>query len=123
IDKTEWVCGITPGGYDGHPNPARCEWAFNGGNPTTGVDPFELDQYPTGVQPDRNYRINDVFDAGLHASADGSIEYLGDAFCGALKNKLIVVRYSVSKDIMVLDPSGPDGKIIGKVLGITGFTG
>ena len=123
VDETDWVFRITAGGYYGHPNPARCEWTFNGGNATTATDPYELSQYPAGVQPDRNYRIADVFDAGLHASADGAIEYLGDAFGGALKHKLIVVRYSVSKDIMVLDPGGTDGTIISKVVGITGFTG
>ncbi len=79
--------------------------------------------YPAGVRPDRNYRSGDVFDAGLHASANGTIEYLGNNFGGALKGKLIVVRYSASQDLMVLDPSGTGGTIQSKTLGVTGFTG
>ncbi|HEY3546544.1 MAG TPA: Ig-like domain-containing protein, partial [Propionicimonas sp.] len=123
VDETDWVFNVRQGGYYGHPDPARCEWVFNGGNPTSAVDPFEATAYPVGVQPDRNYRIADVFDAGLHDSADGAIEYLGNNFAGALKGKLIVVRYSAGQDLMVLDPSGTDGKIVSRTLGVTGFTG
>ena len=123
VDETDWVFRVTANGYYGHPNPARCEWAFNGGNPTSGVDRFEATAYPVGVMPDRNYRIDDVFDAGLHASADGTIEYLSGAFGGALRGKLIVVRYSASQDLMVLDPSGTNGKIVSRTTGVTGFKG
>ncbi|PTL72416.1 hypothetical protein C1I63_05840 [Rathayibacter caricis DSM 15933] len=123
VDETDWVFKATQGGYYGHPNPSRCEWVFNGGNPTSAQDAFEATAYPVGVLPDRNYRKADVFDAGLHASANGVIEYLGGGFGGALKGKLIVVRYSASQDLMVLDPSGTDGRIVSRTLGVAGFKG
>ncbi|WP_129338357.1 kelch repeat-containing protein [Cellulomonas endophytica] len=123
VDETDWVFRVSAGGYYGHPNPARCEWVFNGGNPTTGPDPFEASVYPVGVQPDRNYRLPEVYDAGMHASADGVVEYLGNAFGGALRGRLVVARYSASQDLMVLDPSGTDGRIVSRALGVAGFTG
>jgi hypothetical protein len=123
VDETDWVFRVTQGGYYGHPNPARCEWSFNGANPTSGTDRFEATAYPVGTLPDRNYRIDDIFDAGLHASADGTVEYASDVFGAKLKGKLIVARYSASQDLMVLDPSGPNGTIVSKTLGVAGFTG
>jgi glucose/arabinose dehydrogenase len=121
--QTDYIHKITKGGYYGHPNPTRCEYVSYGGNPTDTKDPWQEGQYPVGVQPDRNFRSDDVYDAGLHASADGAIEYHGNAFGGALDGKLLVVRYSAGKDIMVFDPSGPNGKILSSTLGVTGFTG
>lgn len=121
--ETDWVFNVHQGGYYGHPDAARCEYVMNGGNPTTGADQWEVRAYGTGTQPDRNYRAGDVYDAGLHASADGAIEYHGSAFGGALEGKLLVVRYSAGQDIMVLDPSGPGGAITARALGVTGFTG
>ncbi|WP_407344421.1 kelch repeat-containing protein [Pengzhenrongella phosphoraccumulans] len=123
VDETDWVFRVAQGGYYGHPNAARCEWVFNGGNPTAAADPFETTAYPVGVAPDRNYRAADVFDAGLHASANGVVEYRGTAFGGALTGKLVVVRYSASQDLMVLDPGGVDGMIVSRTLGVTGFKG
>jgi len=79
--------------------------------------------YPVGTLSDRNYRSVDVYDAGLHASADGALEYRGDAFSGALKGTLLVVRYSAGQDVMVLDPGGPGGKITFRTLAVTGLTG
>ena len=123
VDETDWVFRVTQGGYYGHPNAARCEWVFNGGNPTSAADPFETTAYPVGVAPDRNYRAADVFDAGLHASANGVVEYQGTAFGGALTGKLVVVRYSAGQDLMVLDPGGVNGTIVSRTLGVTGFKG
>ena len=51
------------------------------------------------------------------------MEYRGDAFSGALKGKLLVVRYSAGQDIMVLDPGGPGGKITFRTLAVIGLTG
>ena len=121
--QTDFIHKITPGGYYGHPNPSRCEYIAYGGNPTTGLDAWEDTLYPVGVQPDRNFRAADVYDAGLHASANGTIEFKSDVFGDLLKGKLLIVRYSASKDIEVADPSGPNGTISGIVTGVTGFTG
>lgn len=121
--QTDFIHKITPGGYYGHPNPSRCEFISYGGNPTSGADPWQEGQYPVGVQPDRNFRAGDIYDAGLHASANGSVEYRSNAFGGKLKGKLLVVRYSAGKDIEVVDNGGPDGSVKGITTGVTGFSG
>lgn len=114
---------IVKGGYYGHPNPLRCEWVMNGGNPNpaaNGPDPAEDPQYPVGTQPDRNWR-GFAFNFGLHYSPNGVIEYKSNTFNGALKGKLLVVRYSGGKDIIVLAPGGPNLDITGTETGIQGF--
>ncbi len=94
------------GRYYGHPNPKRCEWVLNGGNPTSGVDLLEEPQYPVGTLPDRNW-TPPAFDYGEHFSPNGIIEYKNSRFSGALQGKMLVVRYSGGKDILVLavDPA------------------
>ena len=65
---------VTKGGYYGHPDPLRCEWVMNGSKSTSGVDFAEVAQYPSGTQPDRNYRRNEIaFDFGTHFSPNGAI--------------------------------------------------
>ena len=44
--QNDWLFRVTKGGYYGHPNPLRCEWVMNGGNPTSGVDFAEVARYP-----------------------------------------------------------------------------
>jgi hypothetical protein len=115
---------IVKGGYYGHPNPLRCEWVMNGGNPNpaaNGPDPAEDPQYPIGTQPDRNWR-GFAFNFGLHYSPNGAIEYRSNTFDGALKGKLLVIRYSGGKDIIMLTPGGPNQDIVDSETGIQGFT-
>src|SRR4029079_2079963 len=110
--QNDYIYNIVKGGYYGHPNPARGEFVMNGGNPTAGVDPNEVPQYPVGTMPDRNYRGNNTgaasdtagsaFAYGLNYSPDGIIEYSGSAFGGALDGKLMVVDYSGGDDVSVL---------------------
>lgn len=109
-------------GYYGHPNPERCEWVANGGNPTENPDPAQVNPYPVGTQPDRNWR-GFAFNFGQHYSPNGIIEYQSSVFDGYLQGKLLVVRYSSGNDIIVLTPGGPDLDIIASELGIPGFTG
>jgi glucose/arabinose dehydrogenase len=119
----DYAFTIRAGGYYGHPNPLRCEWTLAGGNPTSQADPFEIRDYPVGTAPDRNFRLADTFDMGVHQSPDGTIEWRGTQFNGALDHKLLVARYSAGKDIVALDTSGPNGAINGQTTGIPGFTG
>jgi hypothetical protein len=109
------------GGYYGHPNAARGEFVLDGGNPTAGVDPFEVLAYPVGVQPDRNWRGRNGFSFGKNLSPNGLIEYKGKAFGGALEGKILVTRYSGGDDLIVLTP-GPDGTITESLTGIDGTT-
>jgi hypothetical protein len=117
----DFLFRVVPGGYYGHPNPKRHEYVLNGGNPTAGSDPGQVNAYPVGTQPDRNWR-GAAFDFGQHYSPNGIIEYKSNVFSGALTGKLLVVRYSGGDDIIVLTP-GLNGDIINSQTGISGFTG
>ncbi|MBC7908881.1 MAG: fibronectin type III domain-containing protein, partial [Pyrinomonadaceae bacterium] len=117
----DYLFRIVQGGYYGHPNPARHEYVLNGGNPTSGNDPAQVNAYPVGTLPDRNWR-GAAFDFGQHYSPDGIIEYKSNVFGGALVGKLLVVRYSGGDDIIVLTP-GLNGDIINSQTNISGFTG
>jgi glucose/arabinose dehydrogenase len=116
--ETDYVFDVRPGRYYGHPNPVRCEWVLAGGNPTAGTDPFQVAAYPVGTLPDPNLDLAGTYDAGLHASANGAIEYRG----GALDGKLLVVRYSSGQDIETFDVAA-NGTLSNRTTGITGFTG
>jgi hypothetical protein len=116
--ETDYVFDVRPGRYYGHPNPTRCEWVLAGGNPTAAADPFEVAAYPVGTLPDPNMNLAGTYDAGLHASADGAIEYRG----GALDGKLLVVRYSSGQDIETFDVAA-NGALTNRTTGISGFTG
>ena len=120
--ESDYLFRVVKGGYYGHPNPQRCEWVMNGGNPTAGPDTAEVPDYPVGTLPDRNYR-GYAYDFGLHASPDGVIEEYTLAGNSALKNKLMVVRYSAGKDIVILTPGGASGDIVSSQSGVTGLTG
>jgi hypothetical protein len=116
--ETDYVFDVKPGRYYGHPNPQRCEWVLAGGNPTTGTDPYQVGAYPVGTAPDPNFDLAGTYDAGLHASANGAIEYRG----GALDGKLLVVRYSAGQDIETFDVAA-NGTLSNRTTGITGLTG
>ncbi len=121
---SDYLYRVVKGGYYGHPNPLRGEYAMNGGNPTAAIDPAELTDYPVGTVQDPNYR-GYSYDFQLHASPNGAIEYKSNTFNGALKGKLLVVRYSQHKDIITLTPGGTDNDIVSATEGysINGFSG
>jgi glucose/arabinose dehydrogenase len=120
--QDDFLFRVVKGGYYGHPNPTRCEWTLNGGNPTSSVDPADVSAYPVGTAADRNWR-NFSYDFGPHFSPDGAIEYKSDAFGGALRGKLLVTRYSAGDDVIALTPGGSNLDITSADAGITGFTG
>ena len=96
--------------YFGHPNPSRGEFVLNGGNPTTLEDPAQVDRYPVGVEPDVAW-AGAAYNFGRSVSPNGVIEYQGGAFEGALRGKLLVVRYSGGDDIVALTTNDTDGDI------------
>jgi glucose/arabinose dehydrogenase len=102
----DFLAKIIAGGYYGHPNPSRGQYVLNGGNPTSGTDPFEVPQYPVGQLPDPNW-TQPMLDLGLHRSADGITEYRSDAFGDALKGKLLMVEYSAGDDLVYVSPDNP----------------
>jgi glucose/arabinose dehydrogenase len=119
--QRDYLFRVRSGGYYGHPNPTRCEWVLNGGNPTADVDPAQVSEYPIGTAPDRNWR-GAAHDFGTNRSPNGVIEYRGTAFGGALTGKLLVVRYSGGDDIVVLTP-GATGDITASTSGLPGMGG
>ena len=58
----ETLALVSEGSFHGHPNPDRDEFVLFGGNPTAGVDPFEVPALPVGVQPNPNFDPNANFD-------------------------------------------------------------
>ncbi len=119
----DFMFRVVENGYYGHPNPTRCEWILNGANPTAGADPAQVDTYPVGTAPDRNYR-GFAFDFGLNPSTNGIIEYQNNAFDGALQGKMLIVRFSKFKDIIVLTPGGAadEYNIVTSNEGVEGLT-
>ena len=122
---------LKAGKYYGHPNPERDEFVLDGGNPTSGVDPFEFATasgvasgklYPVGVQPDSNWD-QPAYDLGKNVSPDGMIEYTGNAFGGALSGYMLIARYNGGSDILAVKPNS-DGTISKSNIEtrITGFT-
>ena len=124
VQQTEddYIYDVVEGGYYGHPNPSRSEFVLDGGNPTAGGDPQEINAYPVGTQPDRNYR-GAAYSFGKNVSPDGVIEYQSDVFGGKLKGKILVARFSGPDDIAVLDPSGKRGAIRSTQSGFAGLSG
>lgn len=119
--QRDYLFRVVKNGYYGHPNPKRCEWVLSGGNPTGGIDPGEVNEYPIGTHPDRNWK-GIAFDFGEHFSPDGMIEYRSNVLGGKLQGKLLVIRYSAGNDIIVLTPGGAKLDIVNSQTGITGFT-
>jgi glucose/arabinose dehydrogenase len=120
----DYLFRVERGGYYGHPNPLRGEFVLNGGNPTASVDPGQVNDYPVGTRPDKNWR-GYSFDFQNNKSPDGIIEYKSNIFNGALKGKILVVRYSQHDDIITLTPGGPKNDIVSSIDGtsIEGFSG
>ncbi len=107
----DWLFDIRKGAYYGHPNPSQGHFAFNGANPTPGIDPFEVPFYPVGTQPDSQWR-KPIMDVGRNISANGLIEYQNaTAFGGQLKGKLVLCRYNEGSDLIFIGVDGPDGTV------------
>ena len=114
--QDDYLFDVVPGGYYGHPNPARGQYVLNGGNPTSGIDPDEVASsdggvgYPVGILPDKNWK-GSIYDFSRNRSPDGALESKGPAFGGALKGHLFVVEYSAGDDVVAV-PIPPDGGTI-----------
>jgi glucose/arabinose dehydrogenase len=123
-NEPDWLFDIKKGKYYGHPNPLREEYVYNGGNPTSGVDPMEVTAYKVGTKPDSNLDPA-VYVFGDNRSPDGTIEYKSNTFFGQLKGAMIVTEYSGGNDLVVIKPNA-DGsidpaKVYRGMPGTTGF--
>ncbi len=117
-DTTSWTTGgdnpggqpdelnlIEQGKYYGHPNPTRNECVFGDG-------------HWQGVSAAPGYTAP-IRSLGMNKSADGIIEYAGDAFCGALKGNLLIANYSTGKDVTRVVLSA-DGRSVVSSTSLTG---
>lgn len=120
--EDDWLFCITPDRYYGHPNPQAGHFVLNGGNPTAGYDFAETSQYPVGTMPDPNWQ-RPAWVIGQHYSPNGVIEYKSDHFGGALKGRILVVRYSRGKDVLTLklDSAGNVVRADCQIPGLSGF--
>lgn len=94
----EALARVMLGRYYGHPNPTRGEFVLNGGNPTAQVDPWEIGEYPVGVQPDADFNpalLYDIRRLGGN-SPNGIAEYTGP---GPLNGRLLVAFFAGAKTI------------------------
>jgi hypothetical protein len=119
--EDDWLFRIVPGRYHGHPNPAAGKFILNGGNPTDRWDFAESVQYPVGTRPDPDWNPP-VEVLGQHISANGVIEYSGNACKGKLDRRLLICRYSRGNDILVLT-LGTDGRVVDRQFDIPGLGG
>jgi mono/diheme cytochrome c family protein/glucose/arabinose dehydrogenase len=118
----DYLMRIIEGGYYGHPNPTRCQWVLNGGNPTAEQDPEQAgEHYPVGLMPDRAW-LSFAYHFGEHVSPNGIIEYKSDTFGGALKGRMIVTRYTIGDDLVILDVNEDNLDIKQAHAGILGMT-
>ena len=79
-----------------------------------------MPQYPAGTDPDPQWEPA-VYVFGKHVSSNGVIEYRGNAFGSALDRKLLVCRYNVGSDIIVLSLDA-SGNVCQAMTGMTGIT-
>jgi hypothetical protein len=99
---------IERGRHYGLPNPTRRQYVLAGGNPTAGVDPYEILDYPVGTPPEDGFAPELMHPLWQHGgtSPNGMIEFLPKK-AHPLRNSLILCFYSAG-DIAVL-PLGKDG--------------
>ena len=113
---------VKEGAYYGHPNPSRGEYIFDGANPTSAADPFEISSYPVGQQPDRNYN-KPIWDYGTNFSPDGIIQYKAvNGRNTPLDGALVAARYSGGGDLLGLTLNPKTGGISNTLERIQGFT-
>lgn len=120
IAEDDWLFRIAPGMFHGHPNPFQGHHVLNGGNPTAGYDFAEVPQYPVGTKPDPKF-VPAAHDFGKHVSPNGIIEYRGEAFGGRLHRRLMVCRYNVGSDIIVLTLD-KHGNVVREQFGLPGLS-
>jgi N-acetylneuraminic acid mutarotase/glucose/arabinose dehydrogenase len=99
---------LQAGRYYGHPNPYRNECVF-------------FDGSKQGVAPLPNFEPS-MFNLGRSKSANGIVEYRGDAFCGSLRGELLVANYSRGDDITRIRLAADGRSVIKAQSLIGGFT-
>jgi glucose/arabinose dehydrogenase len=118
--EDDWLHRIEKGKYYGHPNPVQNHFVMNGGNPDAGWTFGEVPQYPIGTKPDPDWQPA-AWDMGPHISANGCVEYVGDAFNGKLNHKLLICRYNWGSDLIAIG-FNEKGDVTSAQSGLTGMS-
>ncbi|MEL7238612.1 MAG: hypothetical protein AAGK78_07095, partial [Planctomycetota bacterium] len=111
----------TAGTYHGHPNPVRDEYVLMGGNPTDGLDAFEVAAYGVGTEPEAHWQ-QPAWSFGKGFSVNGLAESKAGAFGGKLLGHLFATRFSAGDDVIVLQLDKA-GRVVGQTTGVPGLTG
>lgn len=119
FSEDDYLFDVHQGKYYGHPNPAQGHFVMHGGNPLDEHSTQRITQYPPGTRPDSAWEPA-VYNFGKHVSANGVIEYRGEAFEHHLNHKLLVCRYNLGSDVVAIDVA-PDGKVIGSGASVRGL--
>ena len=112
--EEDTLLDVKNGAYYGHPNPARGEYIFDGANPTSGTDSYEIkgngtNGYSDGQPTDRSY-TKPIYDFGQNYSPDGMFQYKSvNGLNTDLDGYILVCRYSSGGDILAIKPV--DGKL------------
>ncbi len=106
--QADFLYRIVQGKYYGHPNPYRNECVFKDGS-------------IQGVSPLPNYQPP-ILNLGNNRSADGMIEYNGDAFFSKLMGHLLITNYSVGDNITSVELSRDGTSVANTFSLIGGFT-
>jgi glucose/arabinose dehydrogenase/cytochrome c553 len=114
IPQEDWLLKVKYKGYYGHPNPLRGEFVLNRGEKDVKVKEYE------GIIPAENFQYP-AYSMGVHAAPTGIIEYKNGVFNNKLNGMLMVARYNLYDDILIMqiDPLSKnithsyDGKDIG----------
>jgi len=99
---------LQQGKYYGHPNPTRNECVFRNG------------QYQNVAAP-ANYSAP-VHSIGNNRSANGTIEYRSNAFCGNLRGELLITNYSVGDNVARYRLAADGGSVTASSSLVGGFT-
>jgi large repetitive protein len=106
--QPDFLHRLEEGFYYGHPNPYRDECVFFGGS-------------QQNVAPLPNYR-QAMHDLGDNRSANGTIEYTGDEFCGAMSGDLLIANYSVGNDLTRIELSADGTSVLRQSHLVGGFS-
>ncbi|MEM7384540.1 MAG: Ig-like domain-containing protein [Verrucomicrobiota bacterium] len=99
VRPPEVMIRIEEGKYYGHPNPSRDEWVLLGGNPTDGVDPWEIPELPVGTRPEPGFDpalLIRNLEKDKGPSANGVCEWTK---AGPLHGRLLFCFYTATRGI------------------------
>jgi mono/diheme cytochrome c family protein/glucose/arabinose dehydrogenase len=105
IPQDDFLLEIHQGKYYGQPNPIRAEYVINRGKQDINYGGYET------LTAEENF-FPPVFSFGKHASPTGTIEYKSNTFGGKLKGMLMVARYNMYADLLLIKIDEQTKKVV-----------